>query len=71
MLLGPADVQEYGGDYTGVEFWRVKMNDMQRTAFKSANPLVGVIFTWKAFCGMAIADESQGPNSREHPAFIS
>ena len=40
MILGPADVQEYGGEYTGVDFWRVKMSDMQRTAFVSANPRV-------------------------------
>ena len=40
MILAPADVQEYGGEYTGVEFWRVKMSDMQRTAFATANPKV-------------------------------
>ena len=40
MILAPADVQEYGGEYTGVEFWRVKMSDMQRTAFARANPKV-------------------------------
>ena len=41
MILAPTDVREYGGDYTGVEFWRVMMSDMQRTAFMSANPRVG------------------------------
>ena len=45
MILGPADVQEYGGDYTGVDFWRVKMSDMQRAAFVSANPRVCSIST--------------------------
>ena len=43
MILAPADVQEYGGEYTGVEFWRVKMSDTQRTAFVSANPKVCLI----------------------------
>ena len=49
MILAPADVHEYGGAYTGVEFWRVKMSDMQRTAFVSANPKVCPILpcrTW-------------------------
>ncbi len=41
MILAPTDVREYGGDYTGVEFWRVMMSDMQRTAFANANPRVG------------------------------
>ena len=45
MILAPADAQEYGGDYTGVEFWRVKMNNMQRTALMSAFPTVGLIST--------------------------
>ena len=45
MILAPLDVQEYGGYYTGVEFWRVTMNDMQRTAFVSANPKVCSIST--------------------------
>lgn len=40
MILAPADVQEYGGEYTGVEFWRARMSDMQRTAFARANPKV-------------------------------
>ena len=40
MILAPADVQEYGGYYTGVEFWCVKMNDMQRAALMSAFPRV-------------------------------
>lgn len=43
MMLSPVDLQEYGGGYTGVEFWRVKMTDMQYTAFTSANPRVGQI----------------------------
>ena len=42
MILAPAEVQEYGGDYTGVEFWHVVMSDMQRVAFKTANPMVSV-----------------------------
>ena len=41
MLLAPVYVEEYGGDHTGVEFWHVKMNDLQRTAFVIANPKVG------------------------------
>lgn len=40
MILAPTDVQEYGGEYTGVEFWRVRMSDTQRVAFMSANPKV-------------------------------
>ena len=41
MMLPVADLQEYGGVYTGVEFWRAKMNDMQYTAIISAFPTVG------------------------------
>lgn len=41
MMLPSADLQEYGGVYTGVEFWRAKMNDVQYTAFISAIPTVG------------------------------
>ena len=44
MLLAPTDVQEYGGEYTGVEFWRVKMSNVQRTAFASAIPRVSILF---------------------------
>ena len=40
MMLAPVNVQEYGGDYTGVEFWHVKMSDMQRASFSSVNPKV-------------------------------
>ena len=40
MMLAPVNVQEYGGDYTGVEFWHVKMSDMQRVSFSSVNPKV-------------------------------
>ena len=40
MMLAPVNVQEYGGDYTGVEFWHVKMNDVQRAAFSGVNPRV-------------------------------
>ena len=40
MMLAPVNVQEYGGDYTGVEFWHVKMNDVQRASFSSVNPKV-------------------------------
>lgn len=47
MMLSPADLQEYGGAYTGVEFWRVKMTDMQYTAFTSANPRVSQIVSGK------------------------
>ena len=47
MILAPVDVQEYGGHYTGVEFWRVIMNDVQRTAFVSANPRVCSVFAGK------------------------
>lgn len=42
MILSPADVQEFGGEYTGVEFWRVIMSDMQREAFVGANPNVSI-----------------------------
>ena len=62
MMLYPADVQEYGGDYTGVEFWRVKMNDIQRTALTSANPKVGVVYAKQGHCEEVIADEHEGPN---------
>ena len=47
MILSSADVQEYGGAYTGVEFWRAKMSDIQRVAFMSANPKVGTRTTWQ------------------------
>ena len=40
MMLAPVNVQEYGGDYTGVEFWHVKMTDVQRASFSSVNPKV-------------------------------
>ena len=40
MVLAPAHVQEFGGDYTGIEFWRVMMSDTQRAAFVGANPTV-------------------------------
>ena len=40
MMLATVNVQEYGGDYTGVEFWHVKMTDMQRVSFSSVNPKV-------------------------------
>lgn len=45
MILAPAYVQEYGGEYTGVEFWRVIMSDTQRVAFMSANPKVCLSIT--------------------------
>lgn len=45
MVVAPADVREYGGSYTGVEFWRVNMNDNQFRAFTAAIPNVGVSFT--------------------------
>ena len=47
MILAPTDVQEYGGEYTGVEFWRVIMSDTQRVAFMSANPKVCSLVTRK------------------------
>ena len=40
MMLAPVNVQEYGGDYTGVEFWHVRMDDKQRASFSSVNPKV-------------------------------
>ena len=40
MILAPTEVNEYGGDHTGVEFWHVVMTDIQRTAFRSAIPRV-------------------------------
>ena len=43
MMLSPVDLQEYGGEYTGVEFWRVKMTDIQYTAFTRANPRVSQV----------------------------
>ena len=43
MVVSPVNLQEYGGEYTGVEFWRAKMTDVQYTAFTSANPRVGQI----------------------------
>ena len=58
MILGPADVQEYGGEYTGVEFWRVKMSDMQRTAFASANPKVCPT----RLCGIRLLTKAKAPN---------
>ena len=58
MILAPADVQEYGGEYTGVEFWRVKMSDMQRTAFASANPKVCPKF----FCAIWLLTNAKAPN---------
>lgn len=45
MMLPPADVQEYGGVYTGIEFWHAKMNEVQYTAFISAIPTVGSVCT--------------------------
>lgn len=63
MILAPADVQEYGGDYTGVEFWRVKMSDFQRTAFGSAIPRVGPMLQGKRSATRPCrANEYQGTN---------
>lgn len=42
MILAPAYLQEYGGDSTGVEFWRVKMSDLQRAVFVRAYPRVQI-----------------------------
>ena len=50
MILSPADVQEFGGDYTGVEFWRVVMSDTQRVAFASAIPNVSGEPASEGFC---------------------
>ena len=58
MILAPAYVQEYGGQYTGVEFWRVRMSDMQRTAFASANPKVCPLF----LCGVWLLTNATAPN---------
>ena len=58
MILAPADVQEYGGGYTGVEFWRVRMSDMQRTAFASANPKVCP----RCLCGISLLTNAKAPN---------
>ena len=58
MILAPADVQEYGGVYTGVEFWRVKMSDMQRAAFASANPKVCPML----LCGIWLLTNAKAPN---------
>ena len=71
MISAPADVQEYGGDHTGVEFWRVKMNDIQRTAFMSANPKVGQTPLEEDSRGNPEANEREGSNPREHPVLIS
>lgn len=62
MISAPANVQEYGGDHTGVEFWRVKMNDIQRTAFMSANPKVGQTPAKKGSCGKTVANEREDSN---------
>ena len=59
MILSPADVQEFGGDYTGVEFWRVVMSDTQRTAFASANPSVSDAPA-KGFWQVLSADHGKG-----------
>ena len=63
MIIAPVDVQEYGGEYTGVEFWRVRMSDTQRVAFMSANPKVCSRPARQGLQGNAIADEDQGSNS--------
>lgn len=65
MLLAPADVQEYGGGYTGVDFWHVKMSDMQRTAFASANPKVCPI----SLCGLRLLTNGQ-PQIHENRQFL-
>ena len=62
MILSPADVQEFGGDYTGVEFWRVVMSDTQRTAFSSAIPNVS-LEPARGFCQSVIPDHSKGSSS--------
>ena len=49
MILAPSEVHEYGGDYTGVEFWHVRMTDMQRSAFVAANPKVCSILDREKF----------------------
>lgn len=69
MILAPTVVQEYGGEYTGVEFWRVIMSDTQRAAFMSANPRVCSL-VHKESPGDAVADEDQGPSPGKHPVFV-
>lgn len=59
MMLAPADVQEYGGDYTGVEFWRVAMNDIQHAAFTSSNPRVSARPTRKSFARVPLLMTTQ------------
>ena len=61
MILALPDVQEYGGHYTGVEFWRVKMNSVQRTALMSVFPRVGTTSRMRAFRARATAKEHKGP----------
>lgn len=63
MILAPALLQEYGGDYTGVEFWRAKMSDLQRAVFARACPRVRLMFTRGVFHKNVVADEHQGTNS--------
>ena len=61
MILAPADVQEYGGEYTGVEFWRAKMSDTQRTAFVSANPKVRPVLP----CRVWLLKNAKAPSPSE------
>ena len=63
MILAPVDVQEYGGYFTGVEFWRVIMNDMQRTAFVSANPRVCSISAKEVSSEIPLLIEDTGSSS--------
>ena len=49
MILAPAYLQEYGGDYTGVEFWCAKMSDLQRAILVRAFPRVRLPFTRGVF----------------------
>ena len=59
MILGSTDAEEYGGDYTGVEFWRVRMNDVQRAAFLIAIPRVGVKSSKEKFRATTAADDDK------------
>ena len=62
MILAPADVQEYGGDYTGVEFWRVKLDEVQRNAFLQGIPFVSISIAMKYCHRKAKINEIKGSN---------
>ena len=70
MILATTEVKEYGGKYTGVEFWHVVMSDMQLRAFTSAIPRVSAIATTKTY-SCASAYKSRGVGIRERSILVS